>query len=105
MWGIRALKVIKVLLFTVMPLLPPVGYSHFESYQSIAIYSDPAPAQLEHPRLQSYQSITIYSDLAFAPVGYSRLESYQSSAIYCGSAPAWGGAFPPSKLPKYYYSQ
>ena len=51
LWGIPTLKVTKVMLFAVIPPLPPGGAF--------------APC---------YQSTTIYSDPALAPVGYSRFE-------------------------------
>ena len=73
-------------------------YSRPQSCQSIAIYSDPAPAHVMYSRHRSYQSIAIYSDpdpahvlftvIPHLPTMYSRPQSYQSIAIYSDPAPA-----------------
>ena len=53
-------------------------YSRPPSAQSIAIYNDPALAQVGYSRFQCYQSIAINSDSAPAQVRCFRLHSYQS---------------------------
>ena len=105
--GIFPFKGTKVTLFAVIPLLPR-GYFRFQSYQSNAIYNDPACAQwvfspskfpkyfyLQWSRLCpggifafKVTQVSLFTVIPLLPREYFRFQSYQSIVIYNDPASA-----------------